>query len=62
MLGSKIGNYIIENGYSKAEIARKIGMNKNAFTLITNGKRKVTAEEYYKICKALELPLDFFFN
>lgn len=62
MLGSKIGNYIIENGNTKADIARKIGMSVNAFTSITNEKRKVTAEEYYKICEALEVPLDFFFD
>lgn len=62
MIGSKIGNYITKNGHIKADIARKIGMSINAFTSITNEKRKVTAEEYYKICKALELPLDFFFD
>ena len=32
----------------------------NTLSLLLNGKRKMSIEEYFAICEALELPVDTF--
>lgn len=56
----KIGQYLKENGIKQIFVAEKAGITSSAMSDICNEKRKVDAVEYYLICKALQLPLDYF--
>ena len=60
MLYEKIKAYIEESGLKFGAIAERIGMPMNTFSAMMNGKRKITAEEYFAICKALDVPLEKF--
>lgn len=60
MLGSKIKNYILNSGFKIIAIAEKSNIPANTFSAILNGKRKITAEEYFSICEALEVSLETF--
>lgn len=61
MLGLRIKDYLTENGIKQSFLVEKTGMTASTISDICNGNRqKVDAIEYYKICKALGVPLDRF--
>lgn len=60
MLGGKIKEYINRNGMKYGAVAERAEIAQNTFSAMINGKRKITAEEYFMICKALNVPLDTF--
>ena len=60
MLSEKIKKYIANSGYKINAIAERAGLPANTFSAMINGKRKITAEEYFAICKALGVALDYF--
>lgn len=60
MLGIQIREYIIEQGIKLGAIAAATGIPMNTFSAMMNGKRKITAEEYFAICTALNVPLEKF--
>lgn len=60
MLSERIRKYIEESGVKFGVIADRIGIPMNTFSAMMNGKRKITAEEYFAICKALNVPLEQF--
>lgn len=60
MLGIQIREYIIEQGLKLGAVAEKVGIPMNTFSAMMNGKRKITAEEYFAICMALDVPLEKF--
>lgn len=60
MLGERIKNYLSEVGLKHIAVAEKAGFSLNTFSAMLNGKRKITAEEYFVICKVLNVPLDTF--
>lgn len=62
MLGQIIKTYIVERGLIQTRVAQTIGMPPGTFSEILNGKRKIQAEEYFKICSALGVGLDYFVN
>ena len=62
MIGSEIKTYLSEKGIKQAFLAEKTGLSNSQVSDICNHDRRVDCIEYYKICKALELPLDFFFE
>lgn len=57
---ANINNYVQANGIKKKHLAKEAGMSSNAITLSLSGKRKLTADEYVSICKALKVPLTKF--
>ena len=59
-MGEKINAYISENGLKFDAIADRAGIQMNTFSAMMNGKRKITAEDYFAICKALDVPLEQF--
>lgn len=61
MLGLKIRDYMDNKGIKQTFLAEKTGLSLQAINTILNGSRKIEANEYYEICKALDKPLDFFF-
>lgn len=62
MVGKKISEYLTENGIKQTFLAEKTGMTNSVMSDICNGKRKIDCVEYYKICKALNLPLEHFLD
>ena len=61
-IGLRVGNYIKERGFNQAEIARRSEMSTSGFNLFCNGKMEINCVAYYKVCKALDVSLDFFFE
>ena len=62
MLGKKIKTYILESGLKIGNIASKLDIPFNIFSSMLNGNRSIKAEEYFKICSVLNLPLEYFVN
>lgn len=56
----EIKNYLEEKGISQAHIGKKAGINLAKLNLALNGNRKLTLEEYAKICGVLGVNTDFF--
>ena len=56
----KIDQYLKEKGIKQIFVAEKAGITSYAMSDICNEKRKITVLEYYNVCKALELPLNYF--
>lgn len=55
-----IGSYLENNGITQTYLSERSGMITNALNLSLKGKRKLTADEYIKICDALKVPYDLF--
>lgn len=60
MINEKIKAYITENRLEFSAIAERAEIRTNTFSAMMNGKRKITAEDYFAICKALDVPLEQF--
>lgn len=60
MIGAKIRDYLKENGIKQKYLAEKTGIGSNKISDICIHDRKIECVEYYKICKALGLPLEYF--
>ncbi len=59
-MGAKIKLNIQEEGLKFKAIADRVGIPLNIFSAMLNGKRKITADEYVAICRALNVPLEKF--
>lgn len=60
MIWQNIRKYIDEKGFVQATVAKNAGMTKMALSESLRGNRRLTADEYLSICKALNVPADFF--
>lgn len=60
MVGQKIKKYLDDNGIKYSFVADKIGMPMNMFSPLLSGKRKMSAEEYLLICKAIGINANHF--
>ena len=57
---SRISEYIREMGIKQGTICEKTGIRTDAMSAMLNGKRKMTADEFELICKAIQKqPNDF---
>lgn len=56
----KIMNYLKENGIKQIHLSRKSGINNCLLNAALNGKRRLYAEEFGKICAALNVSCDKF--
>ena len=59
-MNSKIKKYLDENGIKQKFLQQKLGMSVSSCNAMLNGNRGISAEEYFKICEALGVPLDYF--
>ena len=60
---AKLIQYINDSGIKKQHIAEQAGINPQKFSLIINGHRKLTVEEFETICKkGLSVDPCIFFN
>lgn len=60
MFGLKIKNYMDSKGIKYSHIAEKTGIKMNVFSAMLNNKRKITVEEYFTICDALQVDGNLF--
>ena len=60
MLGARIKKYLDDNGIKQTFLAQKSGLTDSIISDICIHDRKIDCIEYYRICKALNLPLDYF--
>lgn len=60
MLGAKIKRYLDDNGIKQTYLAQKLGLFDSTVSDMLSGKRNITAVEYYKICKAINVPMEKF--
>lgn len=60
MIGLKVKEYLDENGIKYSFLSEKVGIPMNVLSPLLNGKRKMSVEEYFTICEALNLPVDTF--
>ena len=58
--GMRIGQYLTDNGIKQTFITENTGLPAVVVSAMVNGKRKIRVDEYYKICKALNVPLETF--
>lgn len=60
MVQSRVTQYIREMGIKQNVIAAKTGLSENAVSAILNNRRKMSADEFANICKAIgKEPNDF---
>ena len=60
MVGARIKDYLLENGIKQSFLSEKTGLSTNRVSNICNHNQKIDCITYYKICKALNVPLDTF--
>lgn len=60
MIGARIKEYLAENGIKQSYLAEKTGLTTTQISNICIHDRKIDALEYYKICQALNVPLETF--
>lgn len=59
-MGSRIKEYILKAGLKQKVIAVKAGIPENKLSEMLNNKRKITVDEYFAICDALNVTIDTF--
>lgn len=57
---SNISAYLEDHGITNVFVSDRIGMSPQALGMTLNGKRRMSATEYIKICNTLEKKWDFF--
>ena len=62
MISAAIAEHMKENGIKQTFICEKTGLSKHSVSFALKGKRKLSIDEYEKICSALNVPYDFFFK
>lgn len=60
IIGAKIKEYLDAKGIRYNFVAEKTGISNPAMSNILSGKRDVKLIEYYKICKAVDVPFETF--
>ena len=56
-MGSRIKEYILKAGLKQNVIAERAGIPESIFSAILNNKRKITVDEYFAICDALNVSI-----
>ena len=62
MIAERIKEYVEEKGIKQTAIASATGMSKAAVSETLNGNRTLTAEEFSRISRFLEVPCERFFD
>ena len=60
MVQQKIKEYMNAKGIKYSWVANKLGMSNTTFGTIMNGTRTLKADEFFAICKSLEVPPETF--
>lgn len=62
MIAAAIAHYLKDNGIKQAFLCRQTGLSKHCISNALNGKRRLSVDEYEKICTALDVPYAYFFE
>lgn len=62
MIAAAIARYVKENGIKQSFLCEQTGLTKHCISTALNGKRKLSVDEYEKICSALNVPYEYFFE
>ncbi|MBC8532161.1 helix-turn-helix transcriptional regulator [Gehongia tenuis] len=60
MVGAAIKAYLDNEGIKYSALAKRTEMPLNTLSAMLNCKRKMTAEEYFRICSALGVDAGYF--
>lgn len=60
MIGKRIKEYLAERGIKQSFVAEKAGLTPTTMSDICIKDRKIECVEYYRICKALGVPMETF--
>lgn len=60
MVQKKIKDYIDSHGIKMSKIIRDTGIPQSTFSAIINGQRHLRADEFFAICKSLDVPPETF--
>lgn len=60
MVASKLREFIVKSGLKFNFVAEKSGISPTVFSAIMTGTRKLSADEFFAICDALEVAPDLF--
>ncbi len=60
MVATNIKLYLENNGIKQSFLSEKTGIPITTLNATLNGNRKIQIEEYFSICDALNVRLDFF--
>lgn len=61
-LGPTIKQYLADNGIKQTFLATKLNVPDSKISDILAGVQKINAIDYYLICKALRVEMEFFFK
>lgn len=62
MLSAEIRNYLKDNGIKQAFLSDKTGLSKDIVSGICTGTRSISCIEYFKICQALNVSVNYFYE
>ena len=62
MIGANIKKYLEDNGIKQTFIAEKVGITPSQMSYICKNGKDMSCITYYKICKALNVPMDKFID
>ena len=62
MIAEAIAGYMKEKGIPQTDLCEKTGLTKQCISSALKGKRRLRIDEYEKICMALDVPYEFFFE
>lgn len=57
-----VRSYIDRRGVSRKIVAANMGITESKLSLILNGKRRMTIEDYNDVCKAMAVDPRFFYD
>lgn len=60
MVGSRIKEYLKSNGIKQSYVADEVGITDSLMSAICNKDRAIDCLVYYKICKLLNVPYEYF--
>ena len=61
-IGIRLKSYLDQNGIKYSFVAEKANIAPPAMSLILAGTRDIKVLDYYRICKALQVPLEKFID
>lgn len=62
MIAAAIAKYLKENGIKQAFLCAQTGLTKHCISSTLKGTRRLSVDEYEKICTALNRPYEYFFD
>lgn len=61
-VGEKIKAFIDERGIKQSFLAERTGVSQSIMSKMLSGDYTITAINYHEICKALQVPMEQFFE